>query len=242
MARLARMTVIVFGLFLMPGVVASHPGGTDDEGCHTCGTDCAKWGLEDGEEHCHGGGSEDETATKKQRADRAGDDDGEDGETPTIEEGQRAYVDKVVDGDTLEVRLVDGDGTRVKVRMLGIDCPESHKNSKCRRQGRNGGPTCAEQIPRGLKAAKYAAKLVKQKVVRLESGEEDGEFKRGGYGRVLAYIRMKDGRDLAKVLIEKGMCRNYGYKYPHPRNEAYDEAEESAKKAKKSEEPSGGCR
>lgn len=33
----------------------AHPGRTDSSGCHTCRTDCASWGLSDGEYHCHGG-------------------------------------------------------------------------------------------------------------------------------------------------------------------------------------------
>lgn len=42
----------------------AHPGRTDSSGCHTCRTNCASWGLEEGQYHCHngdgggGGGSE----------------------------------------------------------------------------------------------------------------------------------------------------------------------------------------
>jgi hypothetical protein len=31
---------------------------------------------------------------------------------------------------------------------LGIDCPESHRNEKCTREGHRGGKTCAAQIRR----------------------------------------------------------------------------------------------
>lgn len=33
--------------------VFAHPGRTDKNGCHTCRTNCAKWGLRTGEYHCH---------------------------------------------------------------------------------------------------------------------------------------------------------------------------------------------
>lgn len=38
-------------------VVRAHPGRTDASGCHTCYTNCTKWGLSYGEYHCHGGSS-----------------------------------------------------------------------------------------------------------------------------------------------------------------------------------------
>ncbi len=39
--------------FLFPLSASSHPGNTDAYGCHTCRTNCAKWGLDSGEYHCH---------------------------------------------------------------------------------------------------------------------------------------------------------------------------------------------
>lgn len=34
-------------------MVLAHPGRTDSYGCHTCRTNCAKWGLSQNEYHCH---------------------------------------------------------------------------------------------------------------------------------------------------------------------------------------------
>jgi hypothetical protein len=39
--------------FFVPAIVLAHPGNTDSVGCHTCKTNCAKWGLSYGEYHCH---------------------------------------------------------------------------------------------------------------------------------------------------------------------------------------------
>lgn len=49
------MRPIILALFLvsLPGSVLAHPGNTDSSGCHTCRTNCSKWGLSSGEYHCH---------------------------------------------------------------------------------------------------------------------------------------------------------------------------------------------
>lgn len=50
---------IIFILFLitllMDCNVYAHPGRTDSNGCHTCRTNCEKWGLSNGQYHCHNG-------------------------------------------------------------------------------------------------------------------------------------------------------------------------------------------
>ncbi len=35
---------------------SAHSGRTDASGCHTCRTNCSKYGLSNGQYHCHGGG------------------------------------------------------------------------------------------------------------------------------------------------------------------------------------------
>ncbi len=47
--------LIVTGLFLvvLPITASAHSGNTDSSGCHTCRTNCSKWGLSTGEYHCH---------------------------------------------------------------------------------------------------------------------------------------------------------------------------------------------
>lgn len=46
--------VAITALFIFaPLVSLAHPGRTDSSGCHTCHTNCLKWGLSTGEYHCH---------------------------------------------------------------------------------------------------------------------------------------------------------------------------------------------
>lgn len=223
-----RLFAVAAVLWVLPAGGQTHPGGTDEEGCHTCESNCDRWGEERGERHCHGDG-EGEDDSDGDETDSAEDQEESDSDASDaaaqLEEGQRAYVQKVLDGDTLQVRPLGVESEQLRIRVLGIDCPESHKNPKCRREGEEGGESCEEQIPDGLRAARRVSELIDEEVVRLESGEEDGSFETGGYGRVLAYIRMEDGRDLGEVLIREDHCSDYGDEYPHPRHEKYERLE-----------------
>jgi endonuclease YncB( thermonuclease family) len=191
-------------LFLsLPATTAhAHPGPVGSDGCHVCRKQCDRWGLASGERHCHPERlkSPAKQKTRKQKA-----------PAPPV----AAWVEKVVDGDTVQVRL-GGEGKRVTVRVLGIDCPESHRNAKCRRDGVQGRETCDQQVPRGLEAARRVAELVKQQRVILE-----GSSDKDPYGRLLAYIRLPDGRDLGEILIMEGLCEDFSWKYPHPRQDRY---------------------
>lgn len=39
--------------FVIVAPVFAHPGRTDRYGCHTCKTNCKKWGLKYNQYHCH---------------------------------------------------------------------------------------------------------------------------------------------------------------------------------------------
>ena len=55
--RKRAIIVFIFCVVILfnPNVVLAHPGRTDSNGCHKCNTNCAKWGLDTGEYHCHNG-------------------------------------------------------------------------------------------------------------------------------------------------------------------------------------------
>ena len=110
-----------------------------------------------------------------------------------------ATVAKVVDGDTVHVRPLAG-GAVVKVRVRGIDCPESSRNARCKRLHGEG---CAATVPAG-KAATKAAKAL------LPEGATVQVHPRGldKYRRTLADLRLPDGRDFGAVMLTKG-CAPY---------------------------------
>ena len=55
--RVIGIFILIVLFLIYPNLVFAHPGRLDSSGCHTCRTNCAKWGLRQGEYHCHGGSS-----------------------------------------------------------------------------------------------------------------------------------------------------------------------------------------
>ncbi|WP_198402139.1 MBL fold metallo-hydrolase [Paenibacillus crassostreae] len=54
-------------LVMLPVIASAHPGKTDANGGHYCRTNCAKWGLKDGEYHYHNGES---SKSEKEKEDK----------------------------------------------------------------------------------------------------------------------------------------------------------------------------
>lgn len=118
----------------------------------------------------------------------------------------------VVDGDTIDVGVPDGDKAQTRIRLWGVDTPET--------AGSPGG----EQYF-GPEASAFTKSTVLNKPVRLELVREDT---RGKYGRLLAYVFV-DGVMLNEVLLEKG----YAYadrRFPHPWRERFVQLEKRAQK------------
>jgi micrococcal nuclease len=97
-----------------------------------------------------------------------------------------AYVSRVVDGDTVEVRL---NGEEEDVRYIGVDTPETVK------------PDTPVQCF-GPQASSFNHRLVEHRRVRLVFGAE----RRDVYGRLLAYVYL-DGRFVNAELVRRGLAR-----------------------------------
>lgn len=96
-------------------------------------------------------------------------------------------VKRVVDGDTLVVDLA---GKEERVRLIGIDTPESvHPNEE-------------ENVPYGKIASDFTKALVLEKQVHLELDLQE----RDKYGRLLAYVYL-DGVMLNKTLLQAGHAK-----------------------------------
>lgn len=98
-----------------------------------------------------------------------------------------------IDGDTI---AVDMNGTTEKVRLIGVDTPETHK------------PNTPVQCY-GPEASAYTKTKIGQQAVRLISDPLSTD--RDRYGRLLRYVYLTDGTDLNANLIENG----YGFYYPY---------------------------
>jgi micrococcal nuclease len=111
----------------------------------------------------------------------------------------RAYVKKVVDGDTVDVDIDLGFGivlTDERVRIMGIDTPESRTSDK------------VEKIF-GLASKNRLKELLGDTTILKTQIAKDGEDMRGKFGRVLGDFIGKDGRLVTEVMIEEGHCVPY---------------------------------
>ncbi|WP_455539150.1 thermonuclease family protein [Terrisporobacter sp.] len=133
-------------------------------------------------------------------------------------DASKATIERVVDGDTVKVRL-KGSGEIVTLRLLLIDTPESVKPG-------------VDPQPYSKEASNFAKQL-------LQSGdtvylEYDNGDKTDKYGRHLCYLWYYDNKDNSwkmynETIVEKGLAR-VGYVYSQRKhlNELY-KAQDKAK-------------
>lgn len=112
----------------------------------------------------------------------------------------------VVDGDTVDVRFQDGSTERV--RLLGIDTPEVHgTNSPAEFEGvpdTEAGEACLREV--GQDASEYTTERLQNRTVRIVFDE--AADRRGGYGRLLAYVYLNDS-NVNHDLVAEGYARVY---------------------------------
>lgn len=121
-------------------------------------------------------------------------------------------VTRFTDGDTITVNM---NGTQEKVRMIGIDTPETHK------------PNSPVQCY-GPAASAYTKELIGTQKVRLESDPQSTN--RDRYNRLLRYVYLPDGTLVAEKVIRNG----YGFAYtqfPFTKKAAFIQAEQEAERA-----------
>jgi endonuclease YncB( thermonuclease family) len=100
-------------------------------------------------------------------------------------------VVKVVDGDTLKVR-VDGVGIR-SVRLIGIDTPETYGRAEC--GGRKASRRMRELAPVGS---------------RVVLVSDPSQADRDRYGRLLRYVERR-GKDVGRAQVNLGQAHVYVY-------------------------------
>jgi micrococcal nuclease len=95
-------------------------------------------------------------------------------------------VKKVVDGDTFWID--DGSQKGLKIRLIGVDAPESRNSGK------------KEIAFFGREASDYLSTLIAGKKVRLEY--DVGHLDK--YGRTLAYVYLEDGTFVNATMVKNG--------------------------------------
>lgn len=123
-------------------------------------------------------------------------------------------VKYVYDGDTIEV---DISGVKEKVRLIGVDTPETQD------------PDLPVQCY-GPESTAYTESRLLGKEVRMESDPTNQN--RDRYDRLLRYVYLSDGTLWNKKLIEDG----YGFaylRYPFTKLKEFEATEKDAKNQKK---------
>ncbi len=125
---------------------------------------------------------------------------------------KHCYCPFVIDGDAI---VVDMNGKEERVRLIGVDTPETvHPQKPVERFGKE--------------ASDFTKRMVAGKKVRLEYDWQT----RDKYGRLLAYVYLKDGTFLNAEIVKQG----YGFaytKYPFKHMEEFRQYEREAREAQK---------
>jgi micrococcal nuclease len=125
-------------------------------------------------------------------------------------------VVKVIDGDTIDIDIPDDKYEHTRIRLWGIDTPETKHPEK-------------GVMYFGPEAAEFARELAlgKQITVYLEEHRT-----RGKYGRLLAYVQLPDRRFLNEVLLSEGFAYA-DLRFRHSFYNKYKQLEAAARSQKK---------
>jgi micrococcal nuclease len=120
---------------------------------------------------------------------------------------------RVIDGDTVRVRQ---GGRETAVRLVGIDTPETHRPGSRVECG-------------GRQATAHLKRLVRPGE-RVELVPHPTRARRDRYGRRLAYVELRSGRDLARTELRAGWATVYAYHHrPFARMAHYRAAARAAR-------------
>lgn len=119
---------------------------------------------------------------------------------------------RVVDGDTIVINL---NGLEEKVRLIGIDTPESRFNRRSQLQEKELGKSAEAVVDLGRQAKEFTKSMLSGvSKVYLEFDVQQ----RDKYGRLLAYVYLPDGRMLNREII----CGGYAMPLTIPPNVKYE--------------------
>jgi endonuclease YncB( thermonuclease family) len=123
-------------------------------------------------------------------------------------------VSKVSDGDT--VHVTDPKGTKVKVRLYGIDAPETEKSNK-----RTGHVSKPGQ-PYGEEAYQTLYKKINRKTVKLDIMDIDQ------YKRSVGIVYL-NGKNINQEMVAEGYAWAYRQYLDRPHASEYIQAEDQAR-------------
>lgn len=137
--------------------------------------------------------------------------------TPTPDVREKAVLVRVVDGDTIEVKI---NNQLEKVRFIGIDTPETvdpRKPVQCF----------------GKEASEMMTVLMEDKVNDILLEADATQDNRDKYQRLLRYVWTDEGNiDAGKMMVLLGYAKEYTYDLPYKYQSVYKNAEREAQNKK----------
>jgi len=124
-------------------------------------------------------------------------------------------VDRVVDGDTVDVAVPDGDRPTTRIRLWGVDCPELARDGK-------------EAMYFGPRAADFARRTLDGRRVNVVLWPDRTRDK---YGRLLAYLHLERGGPMFnEMLVENGFAYA-DTRFDHPFRQRFETTEKLAQRS-----------
>lgn len=119
----------------------------------------------------------------------------------------------IVDGDTLTIRH---NGRPEKIRLIGIDAPESKINNKTKKDAARGNGDIDTITKMGMEATRFVKTIIKPgDPIIIEFDKQT----RDKYGRLLGYIYLSSGKMLNEEIIKAG----YAHLLTYPPNVKYQD-------------------
>jgi micrococcal nuclease len=126
-------------------------------------------------------------------------------------------VVNVVDGDTIDIDIADGEYKHTRIRLWGIDTPETKSPE-------------VGVMYFGPEAAEFTKRLSLGKKVAVYLDENNNT--RDKYDRLLAYVKLPDERFLNEVLLSEGFAYA-DWRFRHSLYHKYKKLEAAARRQKK---------
>ncbi len=131
--------------------------------------------------------------------------------------GKTFTVVNVVDGDTIDIDIPDGQFDHTRIRLWGIDTPET-KNPK------------TGIMYYGPQAGEFVTQKTLDKKVQIFL--DIANRSRGKYGRLLAHVKLGNDRFLNEVLLSEGFAYA-DLRFRHSHYNKYKQLEAAARRQKK---------
>lgn len=132
--------------------------------------------------------------------------------TDDLIEAETVRLVRVVDGDTLVVELADG--TEERVRLIGIDAPETHREDEC--FGPEATATMNDLVAAGD---------------RLTLWIDPSQDQADRFDRLLRFATTDDGDDLGHQMLLRGVAEVYVFRRDFALLDGYRAAESAAQAA-----------